>query len=157
MLFRSVEPNLPLPIVEPMAHSIGTSLYATRMGAWLIGVFGALALLLASIGVYGVLSFSIARRTRELAIRQALGAERRDILGLVLKEGMLLVGIGLAIGLGGAFAGAKSIAQFLYSVSARDTATLVMAPMVLLVVALAACLVPARRAMKVEPTVALKA
>jgi predicted permease len=153
---QAVEPNLPLPSVEPMATTIGTSLYAVRMGAWLIGVFGGLALLLASIGVYGVLSFSIARRTRELAIRQALGAERRDIVGLVLKEGMGLVAIGLAIGLAGAFIGAKSIAQFLYSVSARDTATLVVAPLVLLLVALAACLVPARRAMKVEPTVALK-
>jgi predicted permease len=154
---QAVEPNLPLPTVEPMASTIGTSLYATRMGAWLIGVFGALALLLASIGVYGVLSFSITRRTRELAIRQALGAERRDILGLVLKEGMGLVAIGLTIGLAGAFVGARSIAQFLYSVSARDATTMVAAPMVLLLVALAACLVPARRAMKVEPTQALKA
>ena len=154
---HAVEPNLPLPSVEPMAATIGTSLYATRMGAWLIGVFGALALLLASIGVYGVLSFSISRRTRELAIRQALGAERRDILGLVLKEGMGLVGLGLAIGLAGAFIGAKSLAQFLYSVSARDVTTMVVAPLVLLLVALAACLVPARRAMKVPPTAALKA
>jgi predicted permease len=153
---QAVEPNLPMPAVEPMATTIGTSLYATRMGAWLIGVFGGLALLLASIGVYGVLSFSIARRTRELAIRQALGAERRDILGLVLKEGMGLVGIGLAIGLTGAFLGAKSLAQFLYSVSARDTATMVLAPAVLVLVALIACLVPARRAMKVQPTMALK-
>jgi predicted permease len=154
---QAVEPNLPLPAVEPMANTIGTSLYATRMGAWLIGVFGGLALLLASIGVYGVLSFSIARRTRELAIRQALGADRRDIVGLVLKEGLGLVGVGLAIGLAGAFIGAKSLTQFLYSVSARDTTTLVVAPVVLVLVALAACLVPARRAIKVQPTAALKA
>jgi len=153
---HAVEPNLPLPSVEPMANTIGTSLYATRMGAWLIGVFGGLALLLACIGVYGVLSFSLARRTREIAIRQALGAERRDILGLILKEGMGLVALGLAIGLTGAFIGAKSLAQFLYSVSARDATTMVVAPLVLLLVALAACLVPARRAMKVQPTAALK-
>jgi predicted permease len=153
---QAIEPNLPLPAVEPMATTIGASLYAARMGAWLIAVFGGLALLLASIGVYGVLAFSIARRTRELAIRQALGAERRTIVGLVLKEGMGLVLMGVAIGLAGALLGARSIAQFLYSVSARDVTTLVVAPVVLLLVALAACLVPVRRALKVQPTEALR-
>jgi predicted permease len=154
---QGLEPNLPLPTVQTMEASIGNSLYAARMGAWLLAVFGGLALLLACIGVYGVLAFSITRRTRELALRQALGAERRDIFTLVLREGMGLVSVGVAVGLAGAFGGATYIARFLYGISARDSATLVAAPAVLLVVALLACLVPARRAMRVEPTAALKA
>ncbi len=81
-----------------MTETIGASLYAARMGAWLLGVFGGLALVLASIGVYGVLAFSIARRTRELGIRLALGAEARDVFTLVVREGMLLVAIGVVLG-----------------------------------------------------------
>ena len=154
---QAIEPNLPLPNVQTMSATIGTSLYPARMGAWLLAVFGGLALLLASVGVYGVLAFSITRRTRELAIRMALGAARRDILRLVLREGMGLALIGTVLGLVGAAIGATSLAQFLYGIGPRDAMAFSAAPLVLLVVALAACLVPARRAMKVQPTAALKA
>jgi predicted permease len=153
---QAIEPNLPLPNVRSMADTIGVSLYAARMGAWLISVLGGLALLLASIGVYGVLAFSLARRTRELGIRQALGADRGDIFALVLREGLWLVVIGIAIGLGGAAFGAQPLAQFLYGVGTRDPITFVVSPIVLILIALVACLVPARRATRVDPTVALR-
>ncbi len=154
---QALEPNLPVPNVQTMSATISTSLYPARMGAWLLAVFGGLALLLASVGVYGVLAFSITRRTRELAIRMALGAERRDIFKLVLREGMVLAVIGAVLGLIGAGIGATSLAQFLYGISPRDTLAFSAAPLVLLLVALAACLLPARRAMRVPPTTALKA
>ena len=125
------------------------------MGAMLLAAFGGLALLLASIGVYGVLAFSISRRTREIGIRMALGAERRDVFALVIREGMWLVGIGIAIGLAGAL-DARMLAAFLYGVSARDVATFATVPLVLAAVALAACYLPARRAMRVDPMAALR-
>jgi predicted permease len=153
---QSIEPNLPLPVVQTMADTIGTSLYPARMGAWLIGVLGGLALLLAAIGVYGVLAFSIARRTRELGIRMALGADRRDILRLVLGEGVGLVGLGIALGLGVALFGATPLARFLYGVGTHDLWSFSAAAIVLLVIAVVACLIPARRATRVAPTVALK-
>ena len=92
-----------------MQETIGTSLYAARMGAWLLSAFGALALLLAVIGIYGVLAFSISRRTREMGIRLALGADSRRVFLLVVRDGMLLVGLGILIGLGSGLAG-RSIA-----------------------------------------------
>jgi putative ABC transport system permease protein len=153
---QAIEPNLPVPTIQPMTETIGGSLYVARMGAWLLGVFAGLALLLASIGVYGVLAFSISRRTRELGIRLALGAEARDVFTLVIREGMVLVGAGVVIGLAGGFAGAGTLAQFLYGVSAFDPVTFIAVPSILALVALAACLIPARRAMNVDPTEALR-
>ena len=153
---RALEPNLPLPNIQTMTETIGTSLYAPRMGAMLMTVFSGLALLLASLGVYGVLAFSISRRTREIGIRMALGADRRKVFGLVIREGMWLVGIGLAIGLLGGFYASESIKRFLFEVSARDLTTFVTVPWVLAAVALLACYLPARRAMRVDPMVALR-
>jgi predicted permease len=153
---RALEPNLPLPTIQTMDDTIGTSLYAPRMGAMLLTVFGGLALLLACLGVYGVLAFSIARRTREIGIRMALGADRRSVFGLVLREGMWLVGVGLAIGLAGALYASKWIQSFLYNVSTRDATTFVTVPVVLVAMALLACYLPARRAMRVSPMQALR-
>jgi predicted permease len=153
---QSLEPNLPVPGVQTMTETIGTSLYAPRMGAMLLTIFGGLALLLASLGVYGVLAFSISRRTREIGIRMALGADRRRVFGLVIREGMWLVGIGLVLGLGAGYYASESIKRFLFDVSARDLATFVTVPIVLAAVALLACYLPARRAMRVDPMVALR-
>jgi len=153
---QAIEPNLPVPGAQTMAATIGTSLYTARMGAWLLAVFGGLALLLAVIGIYGVLSFTISRRTREVGIRLALGAEARDVFLVVVRDGMLLVGVGIVVGLGGGLLGARSLASFLYSVPTSDFPTFSAMTAVLAAVALVACVIPARRAMQVPPTAALK-
>jgi putative ABC transport system permease protein len=153
---QALEPHLPVPDIRTMTQTIGTSLYAARMGAWLLGVFGGLALLLAVVGIYGVLSFSISRRTREMGIRLALGAERRDVFLLVVRDRMLLVSIGIIIGLAGGLAGGKSLSTFLYGVSTSDPPTFAATIVILTAVALVACIIPARRAMRVNPIVALR-
>jgi ABC-type antimicrobial peptide transport system permease subunit len=119
-------------------------------------VFGGLALLLAAVGIYGVLSFSISRRTREMGIRLALGAEKRSVFLLVVRDGMLLVSAGIIIGLGGGLAGAHSLASFLYGVPTLDVATFAAMTGILAAVALVACAIPARRAMRVSPVTALR-
>jgi predicted permease len=153
---QAIEPNLPMPAIRPMRATIATSLYAARMGATLLSVFGGVALLLAAIGIYGVMAFLVSHRTREFGIRLALGADARDLFGLVLKEGMVLVLAGIVLGLGGAAAGGGLVRAFLFGVSTTDVVTFVAVPLLLAAVALAACVVPAWRAMKVEPTEALK-
>ena len=153
---QALEPNLPVPDIATMSDTVATSLFAARLGAWLIALFGGLALLLAAIGVYGVLSFSIARRTREMGIRFALGAKVSQIFLLVIRDGMVLVGIGVTIGMTAGFIAAQSLASFLYGVSTSDLATFVVSTLVLLTVALVACMIPARRATGVDPIVALR-
>ena len=139
-----------------MSQTLRTSLYAARMGASLLGTFAAFAVLLAAIGVYGVLAFSMARRTREIGIRIALGAARRDVVALVVGEGMRLVAAGIAIGLMVAVFGGRLLSGFLFGVSTIDIVTFAVVPMMLSIIALVACLVPAWRAMRVDPTEALK-
>jgi predicted permease len=153
---QSLEPNLPVPEIQPVTSVVGQSLYLPRMGAWLIGIFGALALLLAAIGIYGVLSFSIARRTREMGIRLALGAETRSVFLLVIRDGMLLVAMGTAIGLTAGWLGSRSLASFLYGVTTSDWPTFAVMLGILVAVALLACVLPARRAMRVNPITALR-
>ena len=114
------------------------------------------ALLLAAVGLYGVMSFAVSKRTRELGIRLALGAQRGEILRLVLKDGMIMVGIGIALGLATAFLVTRLLASFLYGVSAMDALTFTGIPLILTIVALTACYMPARRAMKVDPILALR-
>jgi ABC-type antimicrobial peptide transport system permease subunit len=139
-----------------MTDTIGASLYPARMGAWLLAAFGGLALLLAGVGIYGLLSFSISRRTREMGIRLALGAEARNVFLLVVRDGMLLAGAGIVVGLAGGLAAARSLAGFLYGVPTSDVATFAAMTTTLLAVALAACVIPARRAMRVNPIAALR-
>jgi predicted permease len=153
---QALEPNLPVPNIRTMAETIGTSLYAARMGAWLLGVFGGLALLLAVIGVYGVLSFSISRRTREMGIRLALGADTHRVFLLVVRDGMSLVAIGILIGLGAGLAAARAIAGSLSGVSATDLPTFTLTVGTLTIVASIACAIPARRAIRVNPITALR-
>jgi predicted permease len=153
---QALEPNLPVPDVRPLMDSIGGSLYLARMGALLLGVFGGLALVLSAIGVYGVMAFSVSRRTREIGVRMALGARREDVLRLVLADGLRLVAAGTALGLAAALAGTRGIESFLYGISSMDGITFASVPALLAVVAVIACLVPARRAARVDPLVALR-
>ncbi len=153
---QQLEPNLPLPDLRTVDQMVATQLYPERMGANLLAGFGGLALLLASLGVYGVLAFSISRRRHELGVRMAIGANRRSIFGLVMREGLTLVIIGLAIGL---IAGANLthlVASFLFGIEALDTVTFMLVPVILVAVALIACYLPARRATRVDPVVALR-
>src|SRR5215208_375763 len=153
---RALDPALPLYDVKTVEEHMGVSLFPARVAAALLGGFGLLALVLAAMGVYGVVSYAAAQRTREIGIRVALGARRRDVLRLVAGRGMLLVALGVCLGLAGALALTRFMEGVLYGVSATDPVTFALVVAVLLGVALLACLVPARRATKVDPMVALR-
>jgi putative ABC transport system permease protein len=122
----------------------------------LLGLFAGVALALAGVGLYGLIAYSVARRTHEIGVRMALGAQRRDILGLVVRQGLRLAAVGLAAGLAGALALTRLLAGLVYGVSTTDPLTYAALSLFLLLVALLACLVPARRAAKVDPLVALR-
>jgi predicted permease len=153
---QTLDQNLPVTNLQPMRDVLGSSLFAARMGAVLLAIFGLLALLLAGVGLYGVMSYTVSRRTREIGIRMALGAQTGNVLRLVLKEGMALVGGGVAAGLIVAAAVTRLLASFLYGVSPLDATTFVAIPVVLALVALLASYLPARRAAKVDPMIALR-
>ena len=131
-------------------------MFTERMTASIATLFGSLALLLAAIGIYGVVAFNVARRTNEIGVRMALGARRADIARLVLRSSMALVAIGVVIGGPLAFMAGKALRGQLYGVSAHDPVLLLLALGVLVVVALVATAVPARRATKIDPLVALR-
>ncbi|HEY6306218.1 MAG TPA: ABC transporter permease [Candidatus Angelobacter sp.] len=145
-----------LPEIKTLEQIKSESLGPNRLRTILLGIFAAVALLLAAIGIYGVLSYSVAQRTHEMGIRAALGATYWDQLRLVLRGGMLLTIVGLAIGIGGALAATRLLASLLFNVTPHDPATLVVVAAVLASVALAACYIPARRATRVDPLIALR-
>jgi predicted permease len=151
-----IDKNLPIIGVKTLDEQIRSSLNQERLVAELSSFFGALALLLACVGLYGLMSYTVARRTNEIGIRMALGAQARDVLWTVMRDVLLTVGAGIAIGTPAAFAGGRLIASVLYDLAPSDPVTLVTAPLVLVVVALLAGYLPARRAMKVDPMVALR-
>ena len=153
---RGLDPNLPIADVKTLRDQLELSLFPSRIAAWTLGGFGLLALLLAGIGIYGVVSYAVAQRTREIGVRMALGAKEKDVLGLVLWDGLIVIGAGLAIGLLLAAAATRAIAGFLYGVEATDPLTFVGVPLVLGLVAFVASYIPARRAVKVDPLVALR-
>jgi predicted permease len=147
-----------LPVLNPRTISevLSQSLWAPRMGAGLLGLFGGLALLLASVGIYGVMAYSVSQRTQEIGIRVAMGAARRDVLALVLKEGMRTVGIGVAFGVALSLVAARLLSSLLFGVGAADPATFSLTPLLLAGVALLATYLPARRAAAVDPISALR-
>jgi putative ABC transport system permease protein len=142
--------------VKPLDQLKSESMATNRLQSLLLTVFASIAVLLAAIGIYGVISYSVEQRTREIGIRAALGASRSDLLRLILGSGMLMAGIGLVLGLGGAFGLTRLLANLLFGVGARDPVTIVAVAGILTGVALLACYIPARRATKVDPMVALR-
>ena len=153
---QQIDKNLAFTNGQTVQQILGQGLWAARMGAALLGLFGALALLLASIGIYGVLAYSVAQRTSEIGLRMALGAQPRQVLGLVLKQGMLLALIGASLGILVALPVARLASGLLYGVSATDPLTYAAITLLLMSVALLACYLPARRATRIDPLVALR-
>jgi predicted permease len=153
---RSVEANLPVVDVKTQIEQSDETLRTERLFARLFGFFGVLALLLAGIGLYGLLAYAVAQRMQEIGIRVALGAQTRDVLRLIIGQGILLAALGVTLGLGGAFGLTRLMQTMLYGVSPTDLLTFAVIAVVLLLVALLACWIPARRATKVDPLIALR-
>ncbi|HKF50992.1 MAG TPA: FtsX-like permease family protein, partial [Candidatus Acidoferrales bacterium] len=153
---HSVDADLPVANVRTLANIVSTSMTEPLFSALLLAAFGALALVLATIGMYGVISYSVAQRTQEIGIRMVLGARPRSVFRMVLGQGTRLAVLGIAIGLVAALAVTRVMNSFLYGVGATDPLTFAAVSLLLLSVALLACYIPARRAMKVHPMVALR-
>ncbi|HTY07272.1 MAG TPA: ABC transporter permease [Gemmatimonadales bacterium] len=154
---RSVDPDLPLAATTDMEQMIDGSLGARRFAMLLLGGFALLAMILASVGLYGVMSYTVTQRAREMGVRLALGADTGDVLGLVLKQGVNLTLVGVVIGIGAAALLTRVMKTMLYDVGTTDPLTFVTIPFVLLAVALLATYLPARRATRTDPIVALRA
>jgi predicted permease len=154
---RDLDPNLPLYFVHSMDQVLERTLFYPRLIGVFFGIFAAVAIVLALVGLYGVLAFAVSQRTQEMGVRMALGAAARDIVALVLKQGLRQVAVGLAAGLLLSTGLALALAAFLFQVEPADPVTFVFVPLLLVAIALAACLLPARRASAVDPAVALRA
>jgi predicted permease len=153
---RDLDPALPLAQLQTMEQNVATTIRRPRFVTLLLGIFAALALVLAAVGTYGVLSYTVAERNHEIGIRMAVGAQAGHVLGMVLRSGLALAGTGLVLGVLAAVGATRLMRSLLFGVSATDTTTFVAAPIVLAVVAVAACIIPATRATKVDPVDALR-
>ena len=154
--FRNLDPNLPVTDVKTLTEHMSLSLFPARAFASLLSAFGVLALALAAIGLFGVMSYAVGQRTREIGVRMALGAGAKDIFKLVIGRGLLLTSIGVGVGLALALVGTRLISSLIYSVSVIDPLTFAGVTLLLVAVAFLACYFPARRAMKTDPMVALR-
>ena len=151
-----IDSNQPLVRIRTMEENISTNVAQPKFRTWLIGIFASLALILAAIGIYGVMSYSVTHRTNEIGIRVTLGAQPRDVFSKIVGEGLYLALIGVSVGLIAAFALARVLKTFLYGISASDPPTFLAVALLLILVALAASFFPARRATRVDPIIALR-
>jgi putative ABC transport system permease protein len=152
----AVDSKVPALNMSTMSLLVRERLQPQRMAAAIVALLGLIGLVLAAVGLYGVMSYSVTQRTREIGIRMALGAQRSDVVSLVLRRGLTLALAGCAAGMAGAIAGTEVLSALLYGVSPRDPLAFAFALLVMIVVALAAAYIPARRAAKVDPIVALR-
>ena len=153
---RAVNPGIRIVSLEPLSAAVNRTLAPERLVSWLSMGFGIVALLLTSVGLYGILAYNVVRRTKEFGVRMALGAGRLTIVRMVMTEAVLLVGIGLMLGLAVAVSFANLAAKLLFGVQPRDMMTFAAATLILVLVAIAAGYIPARRATRVEPATALR-
>jgi ABC-type antimicrobial peptide transport system permease subunit len=153
---REMDSNLPVANIRPMSEVVSTALATPRLTGFLLGTFAAIALTLAAVGIYGVLSYLVARRTHEIGIRLAVGADRMQVLTMVLKQGLTLAGSGIVVGLIAAFLLTRLMQSLLYQVRPTDPITFVAVSAALIVVALIASALPAFRATRVSPLIALR-
>jgi putative ABC transport system permease protein len=156
-VLHTLDPDMPMATVRTMDDWVSANAAQPRLDAVLLTAFAGVALLIAAIGVYGILAYSVSQRTREIGLRMALGAARGRVLGLVVREGMVVGLSGIAVGLAAALALSQALQSLVYGVAVRDVRTFVSVAAVLGLVALAACFLPAHRASRVDPMIALRA
>ena len=154
---RQMDASLPVANVRSMNDVVAAALATPRLTGFLLGAFAAIALALAAVGIYGVLAYLVSQRTQEIGIRLAIGADRSQVLGMVLRHGLSLAAVGIVVGLIGAFALTRLMQSLLYEVRPNDPITFVAVAAALLLIALMASFLPARRATRVSPTIALRA
>jgi putative ABC transport system permease protein len=154
-VIRQLDPTMPVPTPFTMPEVLRRNMWTARLGAMLLAVFGLLAVTLTSVGIYGVTAYSVTRRTKEIGLRMALGAEHADVLRMVLRQGLKLTAWGVALGLVASFAATRLIANLLF-VSPTDGRTFAAISVLLAAVAMAASFLPARRATRVDPLIALR-
>jgi putative ABC transport system permease protein len=153
---QGLDPSLPLIRIQSMDDAFGAAIVRPRFLTLLLSIFAALALALAAVGTYGILSYLVSQRTQEIGIRMALGADRATILRLVMRRGLLLAVAGIGVGLAASFAATRLMASLLFNVEPTDPATLAAVAAIIVVVATLACLVPAWRATRVDPLVVMR-
>ena len=153
---RSLDSELPVFDIQTMEERLAGSVAQERFNMLLLGIFAAVALVLASLGIYGVMAYNVSQRTHEIGIRMAMGAQNNDVIKMVVGQAMILIGIGSAVGLALAFAFTRIMASLLFGVTATDPMTFTMVPIILAAVALLACYIPARRATRIDPMIALR-